>query len=138
MAKPTPADVGKNILYGIFPYLGLMDWGIKKLSGPASQLWNGLTGQTSAQATKEANERNIQNQNYWNEITMQREDTAHQREVADLQAAGLNPWLSAGGNGASTVSLETAQAEPEDGSKVLQATSAMALLALTKLLLKKI
>lgn len=45
-------------------------------------------------------------------------DTAHQREIRDLQAAGLNPVLSAmGGNGASVTSGATASGLSSSGAK---------------------
>lgn len=52
-------------------------------------------------------------------------DTAHQREIRDLQAAGLNPVLSAmGGNGASVTSGATASGVTSSGAKGDTDTSA--------------
>lgn len=54
-------------------------------------------------------------------------DTAHQREIADLQAAGLNPVLSAlNGNGASVTSGATASGVTSSGAMGQPDTSQVA------------
>lgn len=67
----------------------------------------GAAGLSSAGALY-ANQQNLKNTNKWNDVSVDLANTAHQREVLDLKAAGLNPVLSASGSGASVPSLGAA------------------------------
>lgn len=74
-------------------------------------------GVTSAKAAERANRRNVQFAQETQGSEIELANTAHQREVADLRAAGLNPILSAGGKGATTPDLQAPSVEPVDYGK---------------------
>lgn len=82
------------------------------LAGAISTAGSLYTNRKNRDAQQEANRVNLEIARQNNATQIEMANTAHEREVRDLRRAGLNPILSAGGNGASTPTLQAPSIDP--------------------------
>ena len=92
----------------------------KKVNGGAgTSVFDKITGAHLTGAQEEANAFNANEAQKQRDFEQQMSDTSFQRQVADLQSAGLNPALAMSSGGASTPSGSSASSvSPDSGSSL--------------------